>query len=325
MDGCVGRRVLVVGAGVVGLTAALELVDRGARVRILADQIEASDSAVAAALWAVPYVERSERVRAWAYTTLARLRRDASAEHGVREQECRVVGIAPAVADPWTRGFTPAIRAATPAELPPGSAVGTVSSIPLIDTSRFLPSLRARCVAAGVTIERARVDDLAAFTTSGELDSDEIVVVAAGAGAPALVDDAEGSVLRSQVVRMTNPGLTQTLIVRDGDAAPLTIVPRFDDVVVVGGGDDRYDPAVDRDETAAMIARARRVEPLLGDAETISAAVGHRPLRPRIRVAADRIGAARVVHCYGHGGAGIALSWGTAATVADLVAAGEAA
>ena len=32
---------------------------------------------------------------------------------------------------------------------------------------------------------------------------------------------------------------------------------------------------------------------------------------------------ARVVHCYGHGGAGVTLSWGCAEEVRDLVASGQ--
>jgi D-amino-acid oxidase len=45
--------------------------------------------------------------------------------------------------------------------------------------------------------------------------------------------------------------------------------------------------------------------------------VGLRPARPQVRV--ERVG--DVVHCYGHGGAGVTLSWGTADEVAELVGA----
>ena len=43
--------------------------------------------------------------------------------------------------------------------------------------------------------------------------------------------------------------------------------------------------------------------------------VGLRPVRPAVRL--EREG--HVVHCYGHGGAGVTLSWGCAEDVAALV------
>ena len=46
------------------------------------------------------------------------------------------------------------------------------------------------------------------------------------------------------------------------------------------------------------------------------AAVGHRaglrPARPVVRLETVRSPGSTVVHCYGHGGAGITLSWGCA-------------
>src|SRR5258706_8156949 len=48
--------------------------------------------------------------------------------------------------------------------------------------------------------------------------------------------------------------------------------------------------------------------------------VGLRPYRPEgFRVEAERIGEKLLVHNYGHGGAGITLSWGTASLAVDLL------
>jgi D-amino-acid oxidase len=43
--------------------------------------------------------------------------------------------------------------------------------------------------------------------------------------------------------------------------------------------------------------------------------VGLRPVRPEVRLAA----LGRVIHCYGHGGAGVTVSWGCADEVTRLV------
>ena len=55
--------------------------------------------------------------------------------------------------------------------------------------------------------------------------------------------------------------------------------------------------------------------PALRDARVLRHKVGLRPVRPAVRL--ERVG--EVVHCYGHGGAGVTLSWGAAEEVASLV------
>ena len=59
--------------------------------------------------------------------------------------------------------------------------------------------------------------------------------------------------------------------------------------------------------------------PELEDAKVIRHKVGLRPVRPAVRV--ERVG--DVVHCYGHGGAGVTLSWGCADTVASMATENE--
>ena len=55
-----------------------------------------------------------------------------------------------------------------------------------------------------------------------------------------------------------------------------------------------------------ILARAARLVPQLRGARVLQHRVGLRPARPAVRL--EREG--RVVHCYGHGGAGVTLSWG---------------
>jgi D-amino-acid oxidase len=65
-----------------------------------------------------------------------------------------------------------------------------------------------------------------------------------------------------------------------------------------------------------MLARARRLLPVLADAEVLRTLVGLRPARPTIRLEPELRPAGPILHCYGHGGAGISLSWGCAEEVA---------
>jgi D-amino-acid oxidase len=96
------------------------------------------------------------------------------------------------------------------------------------------------------------------------------------------------------------------------------VLPR-EDVCVVGGtnepGDE--DDTVRDEQTELLLARARRIVPDLVSAELLGARAGLRPARrrgPRV----ERID--QIIHCYGHGGAGITLSWGCAQEVVKLAA-----
>ncbi len=66
---------------------------------------------------------------------------------------------------------------------------------------------------------------------------------------------------------------------------------------------------------AAILQRATRLVPELAGARVLRHKVGLRPARPVVRL--ERVG--RVVHCYGHGGAGVTLAWGGADDVVRLV------
>jgi D-amino-acid oxidase len=94
------------------------------------------------------------------------------------------------------------------------------------------------------------------------------------------------------------------------------VVPRGTDVVCGGtavDGDESLEP--DPDEAERILARCREVVPELAEAPVLGHAVGVRPGRTVVRL--EREG--DVVHCYGHGGAGVTLSWGCADEVVGLV------
>ena len=99
-------------------------------------------------------------------------------------------------------------------------------------------------------------------------------------------------------------------------SGPTYVVPREHDIVV-GGTDVEGDwSRTPSPETAAeILARAARLVPELRDARVLRHKVGLRPVRPAVRL--ERVG--DVVHCYGHGGAGVTLSWGSRGEVIALI------
>jgi D-amino-acid oxidase len=97
--------------------------------------------------------------------------------------------------------------------------------------------------------------------------------------------------------------------------------PRSEDCILggtleVGNWDTEPDPA----ETAAILERCIDIAPPLAGVRVFESVVGLRPGRPRVRVELDHdLLPIPVIHDYGHGGAGITVSWGCAQDVAALV------
>jgi D-amino-acid oxidase len=58
--------------------------------------------------------------------------------------------------------------------------------------------------------------------------------------------------------------------------------------------------------------------PELRGARVLSRAVGLRPGRPTVRLDRTLVAGRPVIACYGHGGAGVTLSWGCARDVVAL-------
>jgi glycine/D-amino acid oxidase-like deaminating enzyme len=81
----------------------------------------------------------------------------------------------------------------------------------------------------------------------------------------------------------------------------------------------RTNLAPDPDLAVAIRGRCAAVEPALGSARVLTHRVGLRPSRGRVRLERLPVGRGHVVHNYGHGGAGVTLSWGCAREVLRLV------
>ncbi|MGY1652825.1 FAD-dependent oxidoreductase [Geodermatophilus sp. SYSU D01119] len=300
----------------VGLTCALELARAGHRVRLhTADPWAATTSAVAAAIWFPYRAAPADAVLRWGATSLGVLTALAGdPATGVRMRPGTYLHRTPDP-DPWWTPGIPGVRPATPEELPPGVPAGTRCTLPVVDTGEYLPWLAAACAAAGVTTVPGRVDAL------DDVPGDAVVVAAGLASGPLLGDDT-GVPVQGQVVRLADPGIGEWLLDEDGPAGLTYVVPRGRDVVVGGtaveGATGREpDPAVE----AAILERACALVPALRGQPVLSRAVGLRPGRPTVRLERLDVGGRPVVACYGHGGAGVTLSWGCAAEVAGTVSA----
>jgi D-amino-acid oxidase len=303
-------RVIVVGTGVVGLSCAVRLLEGGHQVSVVARDLPLeTTSAVAGGLWYPHRAYPFERVTAWSATTyaeLARLAEDESYGVDLREGTELLRTDAP---PPWWAEAVPRLsRAAT---VPAGYATARTFVAPVVDMPVYLRRLHAEVEELGGTVTR--------MALSGLPDQADVVVNAAGLGARLLGRDGSVLPVRGQVVVVEQVGVTRWWL---DEAGPTYVVPRRHDIVV-GGTDEEgvWDRAPDEAVAKELLARARELVPELRGARVLRHRVGLRPARPSVRLeAVTTATGCRVVHCYGHGGAGVTLSWGCADEVAALVA-----
>jgi D-amino-acid oxidase len=98
--------------------------------------------------------------------------------------------------------------------------------------------------------------------------------------------------------------------------------PREHDCILGGTVDEHcWDTRVDLDTAESILRRCRDIAPALAGASVLEHVVGLRPARSTVRLEEDNtIGLGpRVIHNYGHGGAGITISWGCADEVSALL------
>jgi D-amino-acid oxidase len=309
--------ILVIGSGVSGLSCSIRLLEAGHDVQIWARDLPPNTTSnIAAAVW-YPYKAYPEHlVLGWsalAYMDFVQLAQVEGS--GVWLQQGFEIFPEPAD-DPWWRKAVPSFRRAAPHELPDGYRDGFVFEAPVIEMDVYLPFLQQRFAKLGGQCTVRAVHDLAEAFAEHDL-----VVNCTGLGARELVNDTSMFPIRGQVVRVAQPGIQEFTLDDYNPRGVTYIVPRSNDCILGGTSEDgREDRTVEPDTAAAILERCVALEPRLRDATVLEHRVGLRPGRPTVRLEAEQWASGKtLVHNYGHGGAGVTLSWGCAAEVARLV------
>jgi D-amino-acid oxidase len=104
-----------------------------------------------------------------------------------------------------------------------------------------------------------------------------------------------------------------------GDLALCYVLPRSSDIVL-GGTAVEHDATTESEEqvTKEIIRKAQILDPSLKIDEVKEVRAGLRPARPEVCLEAEKKNGMRIIHNYGHGGAGFTLSWGCADVVVEL-------
>ncbi len=309
------RNVSIVGCGVIGLAAAIRLLETGARVRVFARDLPPhTTSNVAAAFWHPYEVGPADSVARWAKRTFAHYaefaRRNA---HGIRAAEALEVFVERETM-PETLRDHPGVREARWDELPTSFRRGWIFRTMVVETGPFLEFCVARVRELGGSIERREIRSL------DEVPGDA-VVNSSGVWAGALTDDREIRPLRGEVL-VVGAIRSKLVVVHDEPGHPIAyVVPRSKDCVLGGTAElDRWDLEPDVGAGDAIVERCTRLAPEVANARRIGPKVGLRPKRPSVRLERATLGDGRtLIHDYGHGGAGVTLAFGCADEVVELL------
>jgi D-amino-acid oxidase len=311
--------VLIVGAGVIGLSTALEVRRRGHSVTVWAREIPPhTTSNVAAAIWYPYYAAPEEKVRRWAGRTLERfIALGGVAGSGVSLRTGtklfhRKMGL------PWWAKQTTSFRTLRPMEMLTGHVSGYRFEIPVIDMSVYLQKLVTELATVAIPLVVRDADLTEALT---EFDA---VILCCGLGARELVGDTRLFPIRGQLVHIPARASKEFLLESDDAAGMVYIVPRESECILGGvaeKGSERLEP--DHATTRAIVARCAAFEPDILSAPIQRVSVGLRPGRDEIRLGRESVtgpsGTKILIHHYGHGGSGVTLSWGAAEAAADLL------
>ncbi|KAF2708778.1 nucleotide-binding domain-containing protein [Pleomassaria siparia CBS 279.74] len=348
-------KVVVVGAGVVGLTTALTLSKhKHLQITIVGKHMPGDYDIEYASPWAganvLPVGKPGSNLQKFEEATwpeLDRICRDIP-EAGIHYQETIILGrtkdAGSAVGewfselvkeDAWFKNVIPNFRVLPKSSLPSDCDTGTSFTSVCINTAIYLPYLLGQCVKSGMTIERAILSHISEATllhASGE--PADIIINCTGLGALKL-----GGVLDTNLF----PGRGQTVLVRndpgvmltisgtdDGDEEATYIMQRaFGGGTILGGcmqhhnWDSQPDPNLAQRIMQRSIDLCPTLVPKTGKVTELSIighGVGLRPMRNGgIRVEKEKIDETWVVHNYGHAGYGYQAGYGSACEAERLV------
>ena len=305
-------RCTVVGAGVSGLSTAIRLLESGHEVEIISDKFSPETvSDVAAAVWYPFLVKPADRADKWGIVTYDVLEElcTKAPEAGVTMRDGREY-LREIVDLPSWNDDIAAFRILDEGEIPEGYVFGWEFRAPVIEMPLYMPWLRSKVEEAGGTFRHGFIEDLS------DLGGD-VVVNCVGLGARELCDDLEVRPARGQILFIDqDPGVGHF------DQQPETLtytIPRSD-VTVLGGTAQVDDWSLDiRDEDNDLIlSKVEAIWPDLDRDRIVGGTVGLRPSRTEVRLEEEEIGGVHVIHNYGHGGAGVTLSWGCADEVVSI-------
>lgn len=269
------------------------------------------------------YLQTVER---WSNETLAKVHSLYCSEANSEIQFIMVTGYhlhTKETPDPWWKdcvyGFRhvdPASREASLINIPAECKQIWCHSTFSIDTTLYLQWMQKRFQSNGGKIEKRKIKSLEELSLGYS-----IVINCTGVWASQLVPEETMQPTRGQAVIVRAPWITHFVVDHRDNEYLTYIIPRANSVAIGGTLEHgSWSEDIKDDVTEDILKRCTKLEPSLARAEVIDVWAGLRPVRSQVRLDTS-VGpkGGLVIHCYGHGGQGISLSWGCAKDIGDIV------
>ena len=309
------QRIVILGCGVSGLSTGLLLLEAGHNVIILAKDIPPNTTSnKAGAVWYPHRADPVERVTPWGDKTFQTFKKMNSIP-GVSMRH--VIELLPEKSpDPeWSLSVDNFVNNQKSPRR--GYGASFEFDAPVIDMNIYLDYLVKCFKAMGGTIEKKTVHSIDEIVMQHK-----IVVNCTGLGSQELVGDYDLHPARGQVVRIDPNGVEDVLIDIHGPknepypSDALAYAIPTGSKVVLGGSEKDWsnDETVNDQQTQEILKRMIRLNPAFKNIRIQEVVAGLRPVRSTIVLDADTNYFPNVllIHNYGHGGAGVTLSWGCA-------------
>lgn len=301
------KAITVVGTGIIGLTTAIQLQERGFKVNIIAEkQHEDTLSNKVGAIWFPFEVHPKDKANEWASLAYKKYRKEVQKNNGVSFIPFMIACNEESDTSWKERLPEEAVRKAKTEELPSGVKMAYIAEVPLAEPAQYLPHLFNRFVKNGGAFQERKIASLQELSALNDL-----VVNCTGLGARDLCNDQELKPMRGQILRCTK--LNAISCVNSTNKGALSYIINRSTDSIIGGTDyiNDWNKNVEERDTNLILQRLKASGLSNENPQILEAIVGLRPLRNEVRFEFDKE-FGNVFHNYGHGGAGFTVAWGCA-------------
>jgi D-amino-acid oxidase len=308
------RNIAVIGAGIIGLTSAIRLLEKGFSVTVFAREIDTMMASRAAPAYWNPFkAAPEESIIKWARKTYE-IYQDYPANHGIHEIESRELFLKDTGLPLWSK-IIKEHTVLSASEIPTPYVKAYEIKTFLSDTTVVIDDLQEQVRKLGGKIFQKE------FKKITDVDAEfKTIINCSGVWSNQLVPDTATFPIRGQFISLQKPqGLNKIIFGQIDDNGYALVVPRKNDCWI-GGTTVNHDWSLEVDAamTKTMLERATVLEPRIEGMKILKTSVGLRPGRKEVRLEAEETSGRLIIHNYGHGGSGFTVGWGCAEEVVSL-------